>query len=313
MTDVSHASPWAAPLAVGAALFLGAYTVAVLNVLWGRVIAGQHIGIGQALAWPWHRGSFLLLQRGVSTERPDSPAWVLAPALYGGFAAAAATVIPLSESWVVADVRAGIVLWGSAEALAMVAVYLHGWSPNSPFPLLGGYRFVAQALSYELLSMFVLIAVALPARSLQLTEIVRAQAGLWNAVRHPPGLPLWLVVTLGVAFWGPLNLPDADDLARGTAAETSGPARLVWDVARAAMLVAFCAMGATAFLGGWLGPWLPGPLWVVVKTFALLVVVTALGHVLARFRPERFVVLAWTVLLPLAFVDLLIAGVEALP
>lgn len=195
MTDISHASPWAGALAVVCSLLVGAYAVGVLDALWARVAAGRALGLSEAVASPWRRGSLLLLQQGVSTERPDSPAWVLAPALYAGFAAAAATVIPLSESWVVADVRAGIVLWGSAEALAMVAVYLHGWSPNAPFPLLGGYRFVAQALSYELLSMFVLIAVALPAGSLQLSEIVRSQAGLWNVVRHPPGLPLWLVVT----------------------------------------------------------------------------------------------------------------------
>ena len=32
----------------------------------------------------------------------------------------------------------------------MVCVYLHGWSANSAAPLVGGYRFVAQALSFEM-------------------------------------------------------------------------------------------------------------------------------------------------------------------
>jgi NADH-quinone oxidoreductase subunit H len=310
--DVAHAAAWTAVLAVGAALFVGTYAVGVLDEVVRQAVRGGGVRVGSALTLPWRRAALLLLQERVGTERPDAVLWALAPALYGGLAAAGLTIIPLSSTLVVADFPAAIVLWGALEALALVAVYLHGWAPNSVFPLVGGYRFVAQATSYELLSMFVLIAVALPAQSLALTDIVRAQDGVWNAVRHPPALPLWIVVTLGVSFWGPLNLPDGNDLAGGTAAEVSGSQRLVWALARAAMLIAFSAMGATALLGGWLGPWLPGPVWVAVKTLALLVVVVALGHLLPRVRVERFVFLAWTVLLPLAFVDLLVAGLEAL-
>jgi NADH-quinone oxidoreductase subunit H len=311
--EIAHTSPWLGVLTVGAVLVGGAYAVGVLDQLIGSAVAGARLPLGDAVAAPWRRGALLLAQERLRTERPDAAAWAVAPAAYAGLAAAALTVVPLSEGFVVADFRAGVVLYGAAEVLAMVAVFLHGWSPNSAFPLVGGYRFAAMALSYTLLSMFVLIAVALPAESLQLSQIVEAQRGLWNVVRHPPGLPLFLVVALGVSFWGPLNLADAPDLAGGTAAEASGSQRLVWQVARAAMLTAAAAVAATAFLGGWLGPWLPGPVWVVAKTLALLVVLVGAGHLLGRWRAERVVVVLWTVLLPLAFLDLLIAGLEALP
>jgi NADH-quinone oxidoreductase subunit H len=204
------------------------------------------------------------------------------------------------------------VLFGAAEALAIIAIFLEGWSPNSALPLLGGYRFVAVALSYELLSMFVLIAVAVPAQSLQVTAIVASQHGLWNVIRQPLGLPLFAVVALGVCFWGPLNTAAGPDLAGGIAAEASGVHRLLWSAGRAAMLAVFSAMAATAFLGGWLGPWLPGSVWLVIKTAAVAVVLVAAGHLIGRVSPARFVRRAWTVLLPLAFLDLAIAGVEAL-
>lgn len=314
MTSLTgQATAWFGVVVVGGALATGAYTVAVLDGLVGAVVAGADLSLRDALTGPWRRARLLLVQQPVVTERPDAPLWAFAPAAYLGLAAAGITVVPLSETFVVADVDAGIVLWGAVESLAIVVVFLNGWSPNAVFPLLGGYRFVALALSYTLLSMFVLIAVALPAESLRLSTIVAAQGGLWNVVRHPPGLPLWLVVSLGVAFWGPLNVADAPDLGGGTAAETSGAHRLVWAAARAAMLTAAAAMGATAFLGGPLGPWLPGPAWLAVKTLGLLVVLVTAGHLVGRVHPERVVTVAWTVLLPLAFLDLALAALWAFP
>ena len=74
-------------------------------------------------------------------------------------------------------------------------------------------------------------------------------------------------------------------------------------------MVAVAVMGAAAWLGGWFGPWLPGPLWVALKTLALLVVLVAGRHFVARARLERFVVVAWAVLIPLALVDVFVSGV----
>ncbi len=254
----------------------------------------------------------LLLQQRTRTERPDAQAWALAPAALAGLAAVAAGTVPLADGMGLADTSAGIVLFGAAMALVMVCVFLHGWSPNSVPPMVGGYRFIAQALSYEMPLALVLIAAALPAQSLAMGDIVRSQAGLWNVVRQPLGLPLYLVAALGVAFWGPLAIPDAADLAGGTSAEDSGAGLLAWRLARATVLVALAAVGAVVFLGGWLGPWLPGPLWTIVKTAALLVVLVASGHLAARLRLERFVVVAWAVLIPLALVDVFASGMAAL-
>lgn len=312
MSGVTRADVWAAPLIVGGVLVVGAYVVAVLHGAIGALVAGAGVG-GRLVVDPLRRAALLLVQQRVVTERPDAATWALAPAMYAGLAAAALSLVPLSSTFSVADVEAGIVLWGTIEALIIVAVFLHGWSANSHQPLMAAYRYVAVGLSYLLVSMFVLIAVALPAESLRVGAIVDAQEGLWNAVRHPLGLPLFAVVALGSTFWGPLNLADGADLAGGTSAEVSGVGYLAWQAARAGVLVAFSGMATAAFLGGWHGPWLPGPLWVAIKMLGLLLAFLAVGHLLARLRAERFVTVCWTVLLPLAFADLAIAGLEALP
>src|SRR3546814_14448659 len=102
------------------------------------------------------------------------------------------------SGFVVADFDAGIVLWGACEALTVVAVFLHGWSPNAPLPLIGAYRYVAIGLPAMLLSMFVLIAAALPAESLAVSAIVDSQASVWNVVRQPPGRLLFLLLGLSL-------------------------------------------------------------------------------------------------------------------
>lgn len=301
-----------ATTAVGVALLAGVYATAVLDVAIGRWVARGPVRLLDALAAPARAAALLLLQQRAETERPDAALWALAPAFLAALAAASLVVIPLSPTLRLPDVASGIVYFGAAMAMVMVAVYVHGWSANSTFPLVGAYRFVAEALSYEMPLALVLIAAALPAESLSVTEIVLAQEGLWNVVRQPLGLPLYLVAGLGLAFWGPLAHPDAADLAGGTSAELSGAPLLLWRAARAAVLVAVAAMGAAAFLGGWWGPWFPGAVWMVLKTLLLIAVLVGARHLFARVRLERFVVISWVVLIPLALLDVFLSGLLAL-
>lgn len=293
---------------VGAVLLVGVYLVAVLDRLAFTLVAGAGPRWGGLLAAPARSAALLLLQQRRVTERTDAVGWVLAPALYLGLAALALAMVPLGPQLVVADPATGFVVFSAAIAFVMIAVFLHGWSPNSAFALHGAYRYGALALSFQIPFLLAMLATALPAESLSIVDIVIAQEPLWNVVRQPLGLPLYLIVGMGAAVWGPLNLPDAPDIAGGTAAEDSGVARLLWQASRAAMLVAVAAMGAAGFLGGWWGPWLPGPAWVALKTLALLLVLIGAGHLLARVRLERFVVVAWAVLIPAALANIFFSG-----
>lgn len=305
-------APWLAPIVVLGALGGGVYVSWALDRWISGIVSSRRLGFGSVLFEPVFEAVRLAVGYRTDTERPDRATWALAPALLGALAATGLATVPLSGSLAIADVPGGIVLFGAAIALVMVAVFLQGWSANSVFPLIGGYRFVALALSFEMPLALVLIATALPAESLQVGEIVRSQADLWNVIRQPLGLPLYMVAVLGAAFWGPLAFPDSPDLAGGTTAEVSGPALLVWTVSRYALLVALCAMGASVFLGGWLGPFLPGPVWLALKTGVLVGVVLVTGHLVARVRLEDFVVVAWTVLIPLALLDVFLTGLFVL-
>ncbi|GGO92909.1 MULTISPECIES: NADH-quinone oxidoreductase subunit H [Stakelama] len=293
-------------LLLAAGIWFGATADAVAEA----AVAGHPVRA--ALTSPFRRAALMLSRQAIATEHPDRLNRLLAPACYLVLAAAGLSVIPFAPGMAVTDIATGLVLWGACEALVVVVVFLNGWSANAPLPLIGGYRYVAIGLPAMLISMFVLIGAALPAQSLGVGAVVESQRVLINAVRQPLGLPLFLLLGLSITLRGPFDYGDSADLAGGTHAEASGAHRLLWRAAKLAMLTAFSAMAATVFLGGYLGTVLPGPAWLVLKTALVMLVLVAITHLVARVPPARMLTWLWTVLLPLSFVDLVWAGLEAM-
>jgi len=288
--------------------------IALPPLMWAAAVFDR-VGTGRGATFigPLRNGAALMLRPNTPTEAPDALNRLLAPGWYLALALVGLSVVPLTEGVVATDLSTGLVLWGACEALTVVVVFLHGWSPNSPLPLIGAYRYVAIGLPAMLLSMFVLIAAALPAQSLSVVEVVEAQRSLWNVIRQPLGLPLFMGLGLAITLRGPFDYADGAELAGGTSAEESGPALALWRIARLAMLVAFSAMSATAFLGGYLGPGLSGPVWLLLKTVAVMAATVAAGRWFARMPPARMLSFIWVVLLPLSFANLALVGIEVLP
>jgi NADH-quinone oxidoreductase subunit H len=227
-------------------------------------------------------------------------------------ASLAAVVVPLGTE-PVARLRIGVVWFNAMEVAAWGAVWLTGWGVNSAYALIGGYRFIAQGLAYELPHMFALITAALGAGSLDLTEVAEAQDGLWFAVWMPVAFVVFLFSALAMAFWGPLGHPVAGDLAGGAAVELSGPDRLVFLAGRYMLLVVAAAVAVPLFLGGGAGPLLPAWAWSLVKTCAVLAVLVWARHRLPVLRMDRFMELSWLVLIPAMLLQALFVAIVVLP
>ena len=210
------------------------------------------------------------------------------------------------------DLSVGIVWFNAMEVVAWAAVWLVGWGPNGALSLVGGYRFVAQGLSYELPHMFAIITAALAAGSLRITDIVDAQAGLWFVVLMPAAFVAYLLSAAAMAFWGPFDAPVARDTAGGAGSELAGVDRLLFAGGRRLLLVAAAAMAVPLFLGGGHGPWLPAWAWVLLKTAAVLVVLVWLRHRLPTIRMDRWAEISWIVLVPLTIVQALVVALVVL-
>jgi NADH-quinone oxidoreductase subunit H len=205
------------------------------------------------------------------------------------------------------------VVWFNAmEIVAWAAVWLAGWGANSAFGLVGGYRFVAQGLAYELPHMFVLTTAAIGAGSLRVGDIVAAQTELWFVVWMPVAFVVYCLGVVAFSVWGPFAAALGADIAGGVTAELSGVDRLVFLAGRYALLVAGAAFAVPMFLGGGAGPLLPDWMWFLVKTVALLCVLVWLRRAVPVLRPDKFMEIGWVVLLPAVLLQDLVVAVIAI-
>ena len=293
-----------AVLVVAAVGLVLAFVVAVLD----RAVVHGPRG---ALVQPLRAGVKLLAEQRRTTLAPDSLLWRLGSASVPVLALLSLAVVPLGGRALLST-SADLVWFNAMEAVLWAAVWLVGWGPNSLYPLTGGYRFLIQGLAYELPLMFSIITVAVGAGSLRVTDAVAAQSDLWFVVTMPVAFVVFLLSAAGFAFWGPLSAPAGADIAGGVMAELSGVERLLVDVGRAALLGAASVMATAVFLGGGQGPWLPGPVWEVVKAVVVVLGLVVIGRRWPVVRPERFVEVGWMLLIPATLLQALVVALLAL-
>jgi NADH-quinone oxidoreductase subunit H len=87
---------------------------------------------------------------------------------------------------------------------------------------------------------------------------------------------------------------------------------MVWRIALSGVLFVVAAMGAILYLGGWLGPLLPGPVWFLLKTYGLMGLMVWLGTRVQPMSTAKMLALAWRLLIPVGMVNVLVIGVEIL-
>jgi NADH-quinone oxidoreductase subunit H len=258
-----------------------------------------------AAAGPLAEVPRLLAGQRRTTLAADTLLWRLGVLAVPAAGVLAALVIPFG-SMTASRMSVGVVWFNAMEVLTWAGLWMAGWGANSALSLVGGYRFVAQGLAYELPLMFALIAAAAGAQSLNVADIAAAQSHLWFAVWMPAAFGVYLISVCAFSFLGPFAYPAGRDLAGGVLAELSGADRLALEAGRWLLLTAGAGMAVPLFLGGGAGPALPAWAWSAVKTLAVLGLLVWARRRLPVLRADRYVELAWVVLIPLTIVQALV-------
>ncbi len=251
----------------------------------------------------------------------DKVVFLLAPLIMFTCAFAAWAVVPVDDGWAIADINVGILYIFALSSLSVYGVIMGGWASNSKYPFLSSLRSAAQMVSYEVSIGLVIITVLLLAGSLNLTEIVRAQAGgilNWYVWPLFPMFVVFFISALAETNRPPFDLPEAEsELVAGFMVEYSAMTYLLFMIGEYAAIMLMCAMMAILFLGGWYPPvdvaplnWLPGVFWFLIKMLVAFFMFAMVKAIVPRYRYDQLMRLGWKIFLPFSlFYVVAVAGV----
>ncbi|MGZ4198883.1 MAG: NADH-quinone oxidoreductase subunit NuoH [Thermoleophilia bacterium] len=239
----------------------------------------------------------------------DGALFVLAPAIIMVSVLLGFVVVPVSRTFVVADMNIGLLFFLAMSSLGVYSVVLAGWSSASKYSVIGGLRAAAQMMSYEVFMGIALTGVVLLSGSFDLNRIVAGQHGLWYVVPQFPGFIVFLLAGFAEMRRIPFDLVEAEsELVAGYRTEYSGMKSGLFLVGEYLGMTLISALIVTVYFGGWLGPGLPGFLWFLIKVFIFIFFFIWVRGTLPRPRYDQLMELGWKLLLPLSLANLAITG-----
>jgi NADH-quinone oxidoreductase subunit H len=250
--------------------------------------------------------------------------FLVAPAITLGPALAAWAVFPFNEELVLADINAGLLYILALTSVGVYGVIIAGWASNSKYAFLGAMRSAAQIVAYEIAMGFALVGVLVAAGSLNLGDIVKAQQGGFFSWFWLPLLPLFGVYVIsGVAETNraPFDVAEGEsEIVAGFHIDYSGMAFAAFFLAEYANMILIAALSALLFMGGWLSPfegwpilgplfdWVPGFVWLVLKTGLFAFLFLWLRATFPRYRYDQIMRLGWKVFIPITIVWIVVVG-----
>ena len=310
-------------------------TVAMF-VYWERKVIGwMHVRLG-----PNQIGPFGLLQAFADVFKllfkevilPSSSnkmLYLLAPMIALVPAFAAWSLVPFDAGLVLAKVNVGLLLLLALTSLGVYGIILAGWASNSRYAMLGAMRAAAQTISYEIPMGFALVSVMILTGSLDLSDIVMAQAGTkgffdWYWLPLLPMFVIYFISGVAETNRSPFDMAEGEsEIVAGFHVEYSGSAFAIFFLAEYANMILIAFLAAVLFMGGWLSPlqgwvsadvpwidwiWKGGWQWTFIKAFVFSFLYLWFRATFPRYRYDQIMRLGWKVFIPITIVWVVVAA-----
>jgi NADH-quinone oxidoreductase subunit H len=315
-------NPWVI-LLIKVGLVLGFFLTAPMVVGYAehKVLAHMQHRLGPMEAGRFHGWAQLIADGVKFIQKEDivpraADRWVfsLAPAVVVVPVIVTLVVLPFGPAFgvdiVAAKLDVGLFFVLAISAVGVIGVLMAGWASANKFSLIGALRAAAQLIAYELPLILAAVAVAMLAGTMSLIGIVEAQRAYWYVLVQPLGFLIFLVASLAELTRPPFDMPIADsEIIFGAYTEYSGLKFAFFLLAEYAGIVVLSGIAATLFLGGYLGPILPGWMWMMGKIGGLSFFVIWLRATYPRLREDQLQRFSWLVLIPLSLVNILVTAV----
>ncbi len=253
----------------------------------------------------------------------DHAVHFLAPVLLAAASFLGYAVLPIGRNMVLLNMNAGVLYFFAVGSVVELAVFMAGWSSRSKYSLLGAMRAIAQMISYEVPLVLASVVVIMQAGSLSTVSIVEKQAGYTGIFPHwfvfTPwgivGFVLFMIAATAESNRSPFDLPEGEsEIIAGYYIEYSGFKFALFFLGEYLGMFATSGMAITLFLGGWAAPfsfltWVPSYIWFFVKLLVLIGGFIWIRGTLPRLRMDQLMNFAWEFILPMALLNMLVAGV----
>ncbi|GAB3831068.1 NADH-quinone oxidoreductase subunit NuoH [Hymenobacter jeollabukensis] len=230
------------------------------------------------------------------------------------------------------EVNIGMLYVFGVVSLGVYGLMIGGWASNNKFSLLGAIRAAAQAVSYELAMGMALIALLMVTGTLSLREIALQQYdGLWNIVYQPLGFIIFIVCAFAETNRTPFDLPECEtELVGGYHTEYSSMKMGLYLFAEYINVFVASAVMSTLYFGGFSFPGehllynyltssqselfahnvvtILGTVTLFAKIFFFIFFFMWVRWTLPRFRYDQLMRLGWTMLFPIAILNILLTG-----
>ena len=268
----------------------------------GPMEAGRFHGWAQLIA----DGVKFIQKEDIIPRAADRWVFTLAPAVFILPAILTLVVIPLGDNIWAENLDVGLFFVMAISGVSVIGVLMAGWASANKFSLIGALRGAAQLIAYELPLILVAVAIAMLAGTLSLVGIVEAQRTYWFVLVQPLGLLIFLMASLAELVRTPFDMPVADsEIIFGAYTEYTGLKFAFFLLAEYAGIVVLAALASVLFLGGYLGPFLPGPIWMSAKIGGISFLIIWLRATYPRLREDQLQRFSWIVLIPLALLNIL--------
>ncbi len=272
----------------------------------------------------------LLVKEGMTPDGADKLMFNFAPFIAMIAAMLLLAPIAFAKDFQIWDLNIGVLYITAISSLNVIAILMAGWSSNNKYSLLGAMRSGAQIVSYELSAGLSILVIVVLTGSLQMSDIVNAQAnGWWLFKGHIPAIIAFVIFLIAVTAEtnrAPFDLAEAEsELTGGFHTEYSGMKFALFFLAEYINVFIVCAIGATLFLGGWMpfhiGNWegfnhimdfIPSSVWFFGKTFFLIFVIMWFRWTFPRLRIDQLLNLEWKYLLPIGMFNIVLVTVIAI-
>lgn len=258
------------------------------------------------LLQPLSDGLKLFVKELILPSNSDVILFILAPILTFFLSLLSWAVIPFGDGMVFSDISLGLLFVFAISSFNVYGVLIAGWSSNSKYAFLGALRSSAQMISYELTIGFILLTIGLCAGSLNLSNIIQAQNGIWYILPMFPLFLVFCICMLAETNRHPFDLPEAEaELVAGYNVEYSAMGFALLFLGEYANMLLMGSLGTILFFGGYDSPiffsgflWLPGSFWFGLKILIFIFIFIVARGILPRYRYDQLMQLGWKSLLP---------------